>query len=227
VEDGTAIFLPQPAGPQARGDRPAGRARRSPTDNPDALDYLLRGRAAQWKPPTPDNYTEAINWFEHALALDSRSVEAQSLLAGILAARVLDQMTGSATTDIERAEGLAAQALAASPRSPLAHRAKGQVLRAQGRFGEAIPEYETMIAFNRNSVGAIAVLGWCRFFTGSVEEAISLFEQAIRISPRDPEIGVWSFRIGLVHLVQSRTDEAIVWLEKARSAIPAHPNACD
>jgi len=28
-----------------------------------------------------------------------------------------------------------------------------------------------------------------------------------------------------VHLVQSRTDEAIVWLEKARSAIPAHPNA--
>ena len=28
-----------------------------------------------------------------------------------------------------------------------------------------------------------------------------------------------------MHLVQSRTDEAIVWLEKARSAIPAHPNA--
>jgi predicted Zn-dependent protease len=26
-----------------------------------------------------------------------------------------------------------------------------------------------------------------------------------------------------VHLLQSRTDEAIVWLEKARSAIPAYP----
>jgi predicted Zn-dependent protease len=26
-----------------------------------------------------------------------------------------------------------------------------------------------------------------------------------------------------VHLLQSRTDEAIVWLEKARSAVPAEP----
>jgi predicted Zn-dependent protease len=26
-----------------------------------------------------------------------------------------------------------------------------------------------------------------------------------------------------VHLLQSRTDEAIVWLEKARSAIPSYP----
>jgi predicted Zn-dependent protease len=26
-----------------------------------------------------------------------------------------------------------------------------------------------------------------------------------------------------VHLLQSRTDEAIVWLERARSAYPAHP----
>jgi predicted Zn-dependent protease len=27
-----------------------------------------------------------------------------------------------------------------------------------------------------------------------------------------------------VHLLQSRTDEAVIWLEKARSAMPAHPN---
>jgi predicted Zn-dependent protease len=30
-------------------------------------------------------------------------------------------------------------------------------------------------------------------------------------------------RIGQVHLLQSRTDEAIVWLEKACSSSPAHP----
>jgi Flp pilus assembly protein TadD len=27
-----------------------------------------------------------------------------------------------------------------------------------------------------------------------------------------------------VHLLQSRTDEAIIWLEKARNAAPAHPS---
>jgi len=43
-------------------------------------------------------------------------------------------------------------------------------------------------------------------------------QQAIRLSPRDPQIGIWYFQIGQVHLLQSRTDEAIVWFEKARSA---------
>ncbi len=54
--------------------------------------------------------------------------------------------------------------------------------------------------------------------TGSIEEVIPLAEQGIRLSPRDPLIGNFYSRIGLVHLLQSRTDEAIIWLEKARSA---------
>jgi predicted Zn-dependent protease len=54
---------------------------------------------------------------------------------------------------------------------------------------------------------------------------IPLAEQAIRLSPRDPYIGYPYFLIGAAHLLQSRTDEAIVWLEKARSAMPAHPNS--
>jgi tetratricopeptide (TPR) repeat protein len=93
------------------------------------------------KPPSRENRAEAINLFERAFALDPQSVEAQSRLAIAFAARVLDNMTDTAAADILRAEGLAGQALAASSRSPLAHFAKGQVLRAQGRPEEAIPEY--------------------------------------------------------------------------------------
>ena len=192
-----------------------------PTANPDALDYILRGRAALSKPLSPNNFAEMISLFERALVLDPQSVEAQSYLANVLASRVMNEMTDSAAADIGRAEGLAGQALAASPRSPQAHLAKGQVLRAQNRFEEAIPEFETAIAFNRNWPLAIASLGLCKFLTGSIEEAIPLHEQAIRLSPRDHLIGIWYQRIGLVHLLQSRTDEAILWLEKARSTNPA------
>jgi hypothetical protein len=60
-----------------------------PTVHPDAQDYILRGRAALRKPPRRDNYAEVISLFERALALDARSVEAQSLLATALLARVL------------------------------------------------------------------------------------------------------------------------------------------
>jgi adenylate cyclase len=194
-----------------------------PTERPDALDYILRGRAARLKPPSRENRAEAIGLFERALALDPQSVEAQSRLATALAARVLDNMTDMAAADVLRAERLAGQALAASPRSPLAHYAKGQVLRVQGRPGEAIPEYETALASDRNWVNAYSALGYCKLYTGIIDGVIPLVEQAIRLSPRDPEIGNCYFRIGQVHMVQSRTDEAIVWLEKARGTNPRHP----
>src|SRR5215471_951417 len=66
------------------------------TEHPDALDYILRGRAVLLKSRTPDTFREAIGLFEHALALDPRSVEAQSLLADALANRVKSAMTDSA-----------------------------------------------------------------------------------------------------------------------------------
>jgi TolB-like protein/Flp pilus assembly protein TadD len=195
------------------------------TERPNVLEYILRARAAWNKPPSRDRDAEVIRRYERALALDPRSVDAQSWLAVVLAGRVMNGMSDAAAVDIERAEGLAARALAASPRSALAHLAKAQVLRAQNRLEEAIPEYETVLAFNRNSPHAIAALGYCKLWTGSMGEATLLQEQAIRLSPRDPLIGAFYLRIGQAHLLQSRTDDAIPWLEKARNTNPGHPHS--
>ena len=189
-----------------------------PTAQPDALDYIFRGRAALAKGASRENNAEAIDLFERALALDPHSAEAQSWLANALSARVLEEMSDTIEADIARAEGLVAQALAASPGSPIAHYAKGQLLRAQGRPEEAILEFETVLAVNRNSIGALFHVGWCKLMTGSIDEVVPLAEQGIRLSPRDPLIANFYNRIGLVHLMQSRVDEAIAWLEKARSA---------
>jgi tetratricopeptide (TPR) repeat protein len=143
-------------------------------------------------------------------------------MAGALAGRILANMTDTVEADVLRAEDLAAQALAASPNSPLPHYAKANLLRAQRRWAEAIPEYETALALDRNWVYAFFALGRCKLHTGSIEETIPLVERAIQLSPRDPELGVWYQNIGLVHLLQSRTVEAIIWLEKARNHAPAH-----
>ena len=174
-----------------------------------------------YKLHTRDNYAEAISLFERALALDPRSVEATSWLAVALTGRALDEMTEWGAGDITRADGLVAQALAASPRSPLAHYAKGQLLRATHRLEEAITEYETALALNRNWVTAFASIGRCKIWIGPIEEGIAAQEQAIRLSPRDPNIWNWNFRIGEGRLLQSRIDEAILWLEKAQNANPA------
>ena len=145
------------------------------------------------------------------------------MMAGALAGRVLNGLSDSTAADLERAKGLSEQAFAASLRSPLAHIAKAHLLRAQHRYAEAIPEYETALAYNRNYVYAFFALGQCKLHTGSIEETIPLVARAIRLSPRDPELGVWYKQIGNAHLLRSHTDEAVIWLEKARNHTPALP----
>lgn len=188
---------------------------RRPIANPDALDYLLRGRAVLTRPISKENNDEAVTLFEAALALDPLAVDAAAWLAVALTVRVTDELSDLPNDDLHRAERLAAQDLATSPDSALAHYAKGQVLRAQSRCKEAIPEFERAIALDRSRVPAYAHVGWCKFLTGSVDEAIPYFEQAIRLSPFGPGIAPWYGRIGVMELLQARFDEATVWLEKA------------
>jgi tetratricopeptide (TPR) repeat protein len=130
-----------------------------PIEHSNALDYILRGRAAVSNPRSRATFAKGVSLFEYALALDPQSVGAQSWLAIALAGRVINVMTDNPGADIARAEGLVTKALAASPRNATVHFARGEVLRAQRRYDEAIPEYETVLAFDRNSVSALVALG--------------------------------------------------------------------
>jgi len=193
-----------------------------PTQDPDARDYLLRGIAAGW-PPSRERYAEQIKMYERALALAPGTVGAQSALAIALASRTLDHMTDTAAADLARAKELAERVSIASPRGALVHYGRGTVLRAESKWQEAIPEYEAAIAFNRNFVYALHGLAYCKLMVGFIDEACELEEQVIRLSPRDPSIGNFYFRLGTIHLLRSRIDEATSWFEKARSANPGLP----
>ena len=151
-------------------------ARRS--EHPDALDLLLRARAAAIRPATPEIRAEQIAILERALAMDPGSIEVQSRLAASLAGRVSANMTETPKADLARAEELVARVLATSPRYVAAHAARGQLLRAQGRFAEAIPEYETVLALNHNWINAYFGLAQSKLRTGAIEETIPLLERA-------------------------------------------------
>jgi TolB-like protein/class 3 adenylate cyclase len=193
------------------------------TERPDVLDYILRARAAWNRPNSRERHGEVITLYERALALDPRSVEAQAGLAANLAGRVTDNLSDTPAADIERAETLVKQAAAAAPRNPNVRWARGQVLRAQRRYAEAIPEYEAVFAANRSAARALCFIGQCKLFTGAIEETIPLLERAMRLSPHEPRVGIWCQQVGRAHLLQSRTEEAIAWFEKARNDSPAHP----
>ena len=191
---------------------------RRPTDNPDALDYILRGRAALTRGPiSKENSDEAVRLFETAVTLDPQAIDAAAWLAVALTVRVTDELSASPDIDLQRAEQLAGQALADSPNNMMAHYAKGQVLRAQSRCKEAIPEYERAIALDSSRAPAYAHIGWCKFLAGAVDQAIPYFEHAVRLSPFGPGIAPWYGRMGVMQLLESHTDEAIASLEKSRS----------
>jgi adenylate cyclase len=188
-----------------------------PIAHPDALDYILRGRAEITKPISRETYQGAIHDFETALALDPNSPDAQTWLAAVLAVRALDELSDAPEQDLQRAAQLDARALAAAPNSALAHYVRGQVLRAQGRCSEAIPEYETAISLDRSRAPAYAHVGWCKFLSGTLDGAVPYLEQAIHLSPNEPGIAAWYGRIGVMQLLQGDIDEALASLERARS----------
>jgi len=51
--------------------------------------------------------------------------------------------------------------------------------------------------------------------TGSAEDALPYFEHAIRLNPSGPGIAPWYGRMGVVQLLESHIDAALVSLEKA------------
>jgi tetratricopeptide (TPR) repeat protein len=180
---------------------------------------ILRGRFAYLRPTSRHRDDEEIGLFRRAVEIDPGSVEAISRLAGALAGRQLDGFDSS-LANVKEAEALSLRAVAAAPGDPVAHFARAQVLRAQGRLDEAISEYQIVLASDRNYVNALANLGRCKMYIGQMEDGVAAQLEAIRLSPRDPDIGSKYFRIGEARLLQSRFEEAIRWLETARVALP-------
>lgn len=129
------------------------------------------------------------------MTLDPQSGDAKTFLAGALVNRF--GLFTRSSADLARAEKLIDEALAAGTGIAWAHY-EGTMLRAKGQWEDAISEFETARMLDRNMTGPLQGLGWCKLFTGSLDEVIPLAEEAIRLSPRDPAIGFRYLMVGFV-----------------------------
>jgi tetratricopeptide (TPR) repeat protein len=83
-----------------------------------------------------------------------------------------------------------------------------------GDLSESIRLYKESIAICPTA-DAHTYLGWAYSFQGRIDEAIAQCEIAIQI---DPDFGNPYNDIGVYLMQQQRLDEAIPWLEKAKTA---------
>jgi adenylate cyclase len=188
--------------------------------NPDARDLIMQGWAWYYRPFSAVHWAEAERSFEQALKIDPRADDARIGLATVLAVRAANGLSSSAQQDQARAEQLALEALDRDPNRSMAHYAIGFLRFGQLRSAEAQLEFRKSIALDPNNAFAFNMLGQSLRYFGEPEAAIPYTEKAIKLSPLDPNIGVFYLGLGVSHLLLGHVNEAVEWLLKARQANP-------
>jgi TolB-like protein/class 3 adenylate cyclase/Tfp pilus assembly protein PilF len=190
--------------------------------NPDAQALVLRGRACLIRSSSSQTRQDAQLAFEQALAIDPQSIDAKAYLAITLVITLLDGWSCSPRQDQARAEQLLLEALEQDPNLAKAHCAMGLLRRFQGALTEAKIELERAIALDRNYGLAAYQLGLVLAFRGQPEAAIPYVEKAIRLSPREPNLGIFLAVSGACHLLLGHRDQAIDLLRRGRAASPRY-----
>jgi len=196
------------------------RARRKPTDSLDAYDLYLRALPHFYAMSHPENQT-AMALLRNAIARDRNFATAKYLLASCL---TWGAAQGWFATDDVKGEALElaqdAVRLDSENAEVLAHLAR-QTAFLHGRHADAIDLAEQATARNVNSFMAWSMSGWVHGYAGESSTALTHFERAFQLSPRDPlEFDALSgMAIALLQL--ERDDEAI---DAARRSTQRNPN---
>jgi TolB-like protein/Tfp pilus assembly protein PilF len=188
--------------------------------DPDARDLVMRGAAIFQRAPGPDNRQEAQRYFEQALTIDPKLVDAKIGLATVLVVNVADGSTEASQAEETRAEALLNDALRQDPNRSQLHGAIALLRRIQNRLAESRIEWERAIALDPNNSIAYGQLGVTLLYLGEPAATIPLEQKRIRLNPNDPNIAVAYWSMGLAYLLQGNPREAIEWLTRARAANP-------
>jgi len=200
----------------------SGRAERERPDNMDAVDLAMRGRAIMNQPFSLDGVRQARKYFAAALQLDDRNLDA---LVGLADSYHLEARTFGAADLSEQgraADAATATALRLAPNNALAHYVRAGALLFLLRAPEqALRECELAISLDRNLALAHGLAGLVKLLLGRPEETEAHVTEAIRLSPRDPELYRWYQVLGAADLFRGRFDQAIDALQKS---VQLNPN---
>ena len=195
---------------------------RAKVSSVDAIDLVLRGQAALNRPSSMKTMTEARDLFERALKLQSDNVDA---LAGVGTTYIFEVLNGYYSSGneerLQRAEPLLARALSLDDHHLLALKANAALLRARGKFDEAIAAAQLVIALNPGEPWAYKEVGLSMMYLGRTVDALEWFNKAELFGPRDPGRWTWLGGKGQTLLLLGRDAEAITSLRAAIDSNPA------
>ncbi|ACL57291.1 tetratricopeptide repeat protein [Methylobacterium nodulans] len=184
-------------------------------NNPDAADLAAHGWSVLNRPLSRESLLRARTLFEQALKRDGESVRARVGLARSLALMVNFGWSTSVTSDLARADYLVDTVLASRPDEAMAYCIKGEILRGQKQYEAAVAAHQTAIAYNASLAPAYGSMANAKLQLGQADEAFALAERAVRLSPHDPLLSLWSATLCEAAERRQRHDEAITWCSRS------------
>jgi len=183
--------------------------------NLDAFDLTMRGRALQLRSQqqrTKENNNAARAMFERALAIDPNDAAA---LAGEASTYMVDHVFGWGNPDVDydaKVVGVADRSIAIDPQDARPYSIKSLYLTNANHPVEGLRAADAGLAVNPNDALLHSARGLAENYLRNFEQGISEVGQAMRLSPRDPNLGAWhgfksEAELGLGHF-DAAIDEA-------------------
>ena len=199
----------------------ARRAERSP--HPDTMDLYFQGMAWLNKGPTSEHLTQARGFFERALAIDPRNVEALLGIARVNASTGASVLTEDRIMCLTRAERTLGEVLSTAPHHAFAHAVLGLVQITTNRAVQGIAECELALALDRNLAHTHGFIGLAKIYIGRAAETEGHVREALRLSPRDIRAHLWLMFVGAANLHLGADAEALAWCRRGLEANRNHP----
>ena len=160
---------------------------------------------------------------EAAIAILKQAVErypdyapAHSMLAFMmLVSAYVGWASGERQSQVKQAAALATRAAELDDSDPWAYFALGYVAYTMRRTDKAIEEFQRAIDLNPNFAAAHSYLSLALALAGQSDQAITHAEQAIRMSPHDPQNAVCLTALAAAHYQAGRYGEAVSFGRKA------------
>jgi adenylate cyclase len=185
--------------------------------NPDAIDLVMRGNDAAWRfvqQPTKDDNIAIRALFEQALEIDPNDAEALVGVAGTYSWEYY--LWGNPATDYDaKILGQVDRSIALARDNPRAYWVKSGYLTGSRRPNEGLRVADAGLAIDPNYATLLTQRSIAEMFLRQFEQAKSDVQQAIRLSPRDPSIGLWHNFMASADLGLGHFDTAIEESNKA------------